>query len=75
MFGRINKEEGMLTFCHSCLAVLAAYLACSTLVVLRSVMVWFTLWMPKSRGGREEQRGSSQGQRKESRFGDWPTLC
>jgi hypothetical protein len=33
MFGCINKEEGMLTFCHSCLAVLAAYLACSTLVV------------------------------------------
>ena len=33
MFGCINKEEGMLTFCHSCLAVLAAYLAYSTLVV------------------------------------------
>ena len=33
MFSCINEEEGMLTFCHSCLAVLAAYLACSTLVV------------------------------------------
>ena len=33
MSGCINKKEGMLTFCHSCLAVLAAYLACSTLVV------------------------------------------
>ena len=69
MFGCIKKEEDMLTFCHSYPAVLAAYLACLTLFVLRSAMIWY-LAVAKVSTGREEQRGSNQGQRKESRFSD-----
>lgn len=76
MFGCIKKEEDMLTFCHSYPAVLAAYLACLTLFVLRSAMIWFIMRLPKSRRAEKnrEARIKDKG-RKVGSVTPWATLC